>query len=244
MPQCNFSRNGATKLREKKGAKTLCDVSRDSRRERASSHRGQDGRPHSVGLADKTKTLYLLQIYLSSWVWVESTFVLPSSPGNVTLQKHLTSRIKASGPLTVAAFMQEVLTNPMSGYYMNSDVFGQAGDFITSPEISQVFGELVGVWFVNQWITTGKNNVQLVELGPGRGTLASDMLRVFSKFPELHSKVSLHLVEVSPALSEIQEKMLTGRLLNNQQDQEQRQDDTTDEQSWSNEVQTMNYLVY
>ncbi|KAL9954931.1 hypothetical protein ACROYT_G042520 [Oculina patagonica] len=66
-----------------------------------------------------------------------------ASLGNVTLQEHLVSRIKASGPLTVAAFMQEVLTNPLSGYYMNNDVFGQAGDFITSPEISQVFGEVV-----------------------------------------------------------------------------------------------------
>ncbi|XP_078350721.1 protein arginine methyltransferase NDUFAF7, mitochondrial-like [Oculina patagonica] len=158
-----------------------------------------------------------------------------ASLGNVTLQEHLVSRIKASGPLTVAAFMQEVLTNPLSGYYMNNDVFGQAGDFITSPEISQVFGELVGVWFVNQWITSGKSNIQLVELGPGRGTLASDVLRVFRKFSELHSKVSLHLVEVSPALSEIQEKTLTGRLPNNHQNQEERQENTTDGTLQSNE---------
>ncbi|PFX32758.1 NADH dehydrogenase [ubiquinone] complex I, assembly factor 7 [Stylophora pistillata] len=137
--------------------------------------------------------------------------------GDTSLQEHLIKRIKATGPLTVAAFMQEVLTNPLSGYYMTSDVFGQAGDFTTSPEISQVFGELVGVWFVNQWILSGKNNVNFVELGPGRGTLASDILRVFGKFPELHSKLSLHLVEVSPALSEIQEKILT---VNHRYDQE------------------------
>lgn len=140
-------------------------------------------------------------------------------PGNASLQEHLINRIKATGPLTVAAFMQEVLTNPLSGYYMTSDVFGQAGDFITSPEISQVFGELVGVWFVNQWILSGKKNVNFVELGPGRGTIASDILRVFGKFPELHSKLSLHLVEVSPALSVIQEKNLTGNHKNDQEKQ-------------------------
>lgn len=119
--------------------------------------------------------------------------------------------------------MQEVLTNPLSGYYMNTDVFGQAGDFITSPEISQVFGELVGIWFVNQWMLSGKNKVQLVELGPGRGTLASDVLRVFHKFPDLLSYVSLHLIEVSPALTEIQEKTLTGGFANNQKDNHERQ---------------------
>ncbi|XP_074630349.1 protein arginine methyltransferase NDUFAF7, mitochondrial-like isoform X3 [Acropora palmata] len=138
-----------------------------------------------------------------------------------TLQDHLVNRIKASGPLTVAAFMQEVLTNPLSGYYMNKDVFGQAGDFTTSPEISQVFGELVGVWFVNQWMTSGKKKLQLVELGPGRGTLASDVLRVFGKFAELLNNISLHLVEVSPTLSGIQESTLTGGSHNDTKNEKQ-----------------------
>ncbi|CAH3016180.1 unnamed protein product, partial [Porites evermanni] len=149
---------------------------------------------------------------------------------------------QASGPLTVAAFMQEVLTNPLSGYYMNSDVFGQAGDFITSPEISQVFGELIGVWFVNQWILSGKKKVQLIELGPGRGTLASDMLRVFQKFPELHGKISLHLVEVSPALSKIQEQTLTGKLLSIQEGKKEGQPDATDDRLQANE--DMSALCY
>ncbi|XP_074630335.1 protein arginine methyltransferase NDUFAF7, mitochondrial-like isoform X1 [Acropora palmata] len=138
-----------------------------------------------------------------------------------TLQDHLVNRIKASGPLTVAAFMQEVLTNPLSGYYMNKDVFGQAGDFTTSPEISQVFGELVGVWFVNQWMTSGKKKLQLVELGPGRGTLASDVLQVFGKFAELLNNISLHLVEVSPTLSGIQESTLTGGSHNDTKNEKQ-----------------------
>ncbi|XP_031558295.1 protein arginine methyltransferase NDUFAF7, mitochondrial-like [Actinia tenebrosa] len=126
------------------------------------------------------------------------------------LLNDLINRIKVTGPLTVAAFMQEVLTNPSAGYYMKKDVFGASGDFITSPEISQVFGELVGVWFVYHWLQTGKPEVQLVELGPGRGTLSADILRVIGKFKDLEEKLSLHLVEVSPALSDIQARLLTG----------------------------------
>ncbi|GFS19476.1 protein arginine methyltransferase NDUFAF7, mitochondrial [Elysia marginata] len=116
-----------------------------------------------------------------------------------------------AGPLTVADYMKEVLTNPLSGYYMHRDVFGTAGDFITSPEISQMFGEMLGVWIVNEWLNCYKGQeLQLVELGPGRGTLADDMLRVFSQFPEIASKISLHLVEVSPALSHMQAIKLVG----------------------------------
>ncbi|XP_050406511.2 protein arginine methyltransferase NDUFAF7, mitochondrial [Patella vulgata] len=127
------------------------------------------------------------------------------------LLRHLESRIKASGPLTVAEYMKEVLTNPVSGYYMNRDVFGAKGDFITSPEISQMFGELIGIWCVNEWIQGGsEGELQVVELGPGRGTLADDMCRVFSRFSQLKSKVSLHLVEVSPTLSGIQAAKISG----------------------------------
>ncbi|GFO34673.1 NADP dehydrogenase [ubiquinone] complex i, assembly factor 7-like [Plakobranchus ocellatus] len=94
---------------------------------------------------------------------------------------------------------------------MHRDVFGSAGDFITSPEISQMFGEMLGVWVVNEWLNcySGKA-IQIVELGPGRGTLADDMLRVFSQFPEIASNISLHLVEVSPALSKLQVIKLVG----------------------------------
>ncbi|WAR18441.1 NDUF7-like protein, partial [Mya arenaria] len=96
------------------------------------------------------------------------------------------------------------------GYYIHSDVFGVAGDFITSPEISQMFGELIAIWFVNEWMMIGApENVQLVEMGPGRGTMADDMLRAFSKFPELSKALSVHLVEVSVTLSRLQEEKLS-----------------------------------
>ena len=126
------------------------------------------------------------------------------------LEAHLASIIKVrGGPVTVAEYMQEVLTHPEFGYYMHRDVFGQRGDFITSPEVSQVFGELMGAWAVWQWTQLGKpKNARLVELGPGRGTLMADLLRATAVFEAFAQSVSVHMVEVSPALREMQRKSL------------------------------------
>ncbi|XP_042329856.1 protein arginine methyltransferase NDUFAF7, mitochondrial isoform X3 [Sceloporus undulatus] len=127
--------------------------------------------------------------------------------------RHLAMKIKSTGPITVAEYMREALTNPAKGYYMQRDMLGERGDFITSPEISQIFGELIGIWFVSEWMANGKpNKFQLVELGPGRGSLTSDILRVFNQLSSLLSKcdISVHLVEISPKLSEIQASVLTG----------------------------------
>uniref|UniRef100_UPI00398ED4C6 protein arginine methyltransferase NDUFAF7, mitochondrial isoform X2 n=1 Tax=Pristiophorus japonicus TaxID=55135 RepID=UPI00398ED4C6 len=126
--------------------------------------------------------------------------------------KHLISKIKSTGPISVAEYMREVLTNPFTGYYCHRDVLGAQGDFITSPEISQIFGELLGVWCISEWMAAGKpKTFQLVELGPGRGTLASDVLRVFSQLRSVlrESEISVHLVEVSPKLGEVQAELLT-----------------------------------
>ncbi|XP_060100076.1 protein arginine methyltransferase NDUFAF7, mitochondrial isoform X2 [Heteronotia binoei] len=126
--------------------------------------------------------------------------------------KHLIMKIKSTGPITVAEYMREVLTNPLKGYYMHHDMLGEKGDFVTSPEISQMFGELIGVWFVSEWMASGKpKKFQLVELGPGKGSLTHDILRVFNHLDSLLSKcdISIHLVEVSPKLSEIQALTLT-----------------------------------
>ncbi|XP_043913423.1 protein arginine methyltransferase NDUFAF7, mitochondrial [Protopterus annectens] len=137
-----------------------------------------------------------------------------------SIMKHLLTKIKATGPITVAEYMREVLTNPVMGYYVGKNMLGTEGDFVTSPEISQVFGELVGVWCISEWMSAGKpKDFQIVELGPGRGSLMSDVLRVFSQLNSIltKSQISVHLVEVSPKLAEIQAENLTvektGRIL-------------------------------
>nr|CAD7430989.1 unnamed protein product [Timema monikensis] len=126
------------------------------------------------------------------------------------LTKYLKTKMKATGPITVADYMREVLTNPVTGYYMHRDVIGDKGDFITSPEVGQLFGEMVAVWLFSEWQKVGSPNpLQLVELGPGRGSLSEDLLRVFAKFGAANI-VSLHLVELSPHLSRIQAQRLCG----------------------------------
>ncbi|KAM4803774.1 protein arginine methyltransferase NDUFAF7, mitochondrial isoform X1 [Urocitellus parryii] len=137
----------------------------------------------------------------------------PAENNRVTpMLRHLMYKIKSTGPITVAEYMKEVLTNPAKGYYVHHDMLGEKGDFITSPEISQIFGELIGIWFISEWIATGKSAAfQLVELGPGRGTLTGDILRVFSQLGSVlkNCDISIHLVEVSQKLSEIQALTLT-----------------------------------
>lgn len=128
------------------------------------------------------------------------------------LVRRLVQKIKATGPITVAEYMKEALTNPASGYYMHRDVFGKHGDFTTSPEISQMFGEMLGVWCVSEWLQSGQpSRVRLVEFGPGRGTLMDDLLRVFTKFDSFRSSLRVSLVEVSPTLSKLQAEKLCGR---------------------------------
>ena len=126
------------------------------------------------------------------------------------LLRELQSRIRFQGPITVAEYMTAALTHPVHGYYMKRDVFGRKGDFITSPEISQVFGDLLGVWCVSCWEQLGKPaRVRLVECGPGRGTLMADVLRASAVFPSFHKALSVHLLEVSPYLRGAQRRTLT-----------------------------------
>lgn len=120
--------------------------------------------------------------------------------------KHLKSIIKfRGGPISISEYMEEVLTNPNHGLYINRDVFGAGGDFVTSPEVSQMFGEMVGVWTMCLWEQLGQPaKVNLVELGPGRGTLMADLLRGSSKFVDFAKSLNIYLVECSPTLQKLQ----------------------------------------
>jgi NADH dehydrogenase [ubiquinone] 1 alpha subcomplex assembly factor 7 len=130
-----------------------------------------------------------------------------------SLLDHLRARLRREGAMTVADYMNEALTHPWSGYYMHGDPFGApslaGGDFVTAPEISQMFGELVGVWCADTWIRLGRPApCLLVELGPGRGTLMSDALRATRQVPGFHQALQVQLVEISPALRERQREAL------------------------------------
>ena len=127
------------------------------------------------------------------------------------LINHFRARIASAGPISVAEFMATALNHPRYGYYMHGEPFGQRGDFITAPEISQMFGELIGLWCVATWDQMDHPNpLRLVEIGPGRGTLMADALRAISGVPRCRSALTLDLVETSPALRERQRNTLKG----------------------------------
>jgi SAM-dependent MidA family methyltransferase len=118
--------------------------------------------------------------------------------------------IRAQGGIDLASYMRLVMTHPAHGYYATRDPFGQQGDFITAPEISQVFGELVGLALAQAWIGLGQPATCLVELGPGRGTLMRDAWRATARVPGFHAATSIHLVETSPRLRAVQAQRLDG----------------------------------
>lgn len=127
------------------------------------------------------------------------------------LEELIKERIRKHGPLSVADYMAMCLTHPEFGYYMRRDPLGVAGDFTTAPEISQIFGELVGMWLAAQWQKQGKPGAILVEFGPGRGTLMADLLRATKKVGGFHEAISVHLVEASPVLKQKQWQALAGK---------------------------------
>lgn len=127
------------------------------------------------------------------------------------LGRALAARMRAAGPISLADYMAEALTHPSLGYYRRGDPLGACGDFTTAPEISQIFGELIGLWLVDAWDRLGRPSpIALVELGPGRGTLMADALRAAKLRPDFGAAVSLHLVESSPGLRERQAAALGG----------------------------------
>eukprot|EP00741_Cyanophora_paradoxa_P003512 tig00000711_g3410.t1 len=135
----------------------------------------------------------------------------PKKSAETKLARVLKQRIRMRGPISLADYMREAMTHPLYGYYMQRDVFGASGDFVTSPEISQVFGELVGVWAVALWQQIGcPKELHLIECGPGRGSMMADILRCARNFPDFRAAIRVHLVEASPALRRIQRANLTG----------------------------------
>lgn len=133
----------------------------------------------------------------------------------MNIQDQIKSLIQIKGHLSIAEFMQEALFNPVHGYYQKAMPFGKDGDFITAPEISQVFGELIGLYFLNL-SANSKGKIAFVEMGAGKGTLFYDLLLVIKKLAdkkvdlaqEFLQRTSFHIVEISPVLKENQQKKL------------------------------------
>lgn len=125
------------------------------------------------------------------------------------LKTRLTELIHETGPISVAEYMTLCLLDPVQGYYPTRDPLGSDGDFITAPEISQMFGEVLGLWCVQSWIDLGRpETLHLIELGPGRGIMMSDMLRA-GKLDEGFAKaVHVTLIEASAALEAVQGQSL------------------------------------
>jgi NADH dehydrogenase [ubiquinone] 1 alpha subcomplex assembly factor 7 len=134
----------------------------------------------------------------------------------MSLAARIAALIEAQGPMSVAQFMTLALLDPTDGYYATRDPFGapttsKGGDFITAPEVSQMFGEMVGLWLVQAWADQGcPKNPRLVELGPGRGTLMADILRAAAVAPDFVADLEVVLVEASPKLQAIQADKLRG----------------------------------
>jgi SAM-dependent MidA family methyltransferase len=127
------------------------------------------------------------------------------------LQSEIKKLIKSSGPMPVWRYMELCLTHPSHGYYISRDPLGREGDFTTSPEVSQMFGELLGLWVGSVWKAMGSPSLlRLIELGPGRGTMMADALRALRVLPPLYQALSIHLVEINPVLREKQKAALSG----------------------------------
>jgi NADH dehydrogenase [ubiquinone] 1 alpha subcomplex assembly factor 7 len=118
------------------------------------------------------------------------------------------------GPMTVAGYMALCLAHPQHGYYMTRDPLGATGDFTTAPEISQMFGELIGLWAAETWRLMGSPSYcHLVEMGPGRGTMMADALRAIAKTKGFADAIAVSLIETSPVLMQVQRERLAASLV-------------------------------
>ncbi len=125
------------------------------------------------------------------------------------LEGKIRNIIRDKGSLTIAEYMRIALCDEEFGYYKKAYPVGKDGDFITAPEISQIFGELMGVWLATTWEQLQVNgNIMLVEAGAGRGVMMKDILRTLQKVPELYSKLTVHIIEINEQLIELQKANL------------------------------------
>src|SRR4051812_1392368 len=127
------------------------------------------------------------------------------------LARAIPQMIRDEGPMALDRYMALCLGHPEHGYYMARDPFGETGDFITAPETSQIFGELIGVWCISVYrALAAPPRVNLIELGPGRGRLMRDVIRAARVAPDFGHAVEIHLVETSPALRKAQADAVPG----------------------------------
>jgi SAM-dependent MidA family methyltransferase len=126
------------------------------------------------------------------------------------LEKEIRRLIAVGGPMPIARYMSLCLTHPQYGYYVTRDPFGADGDFTTAPEVSQIFGELLGLWALSVWrMLDEPESINLIELGPGRGTMMRDALRAARVLPKFRQALSVHMVEISPTLEQLQRGALS-----------------------------------
>jgi len=131
----------------------------------------------------------------------------------MSLRDRLAAQIAQTGPLTIAQFMTACLHDPQDGYYATRPALGEDGDFITAPLVSQMFGELIGIWAISAWQAMGAPaRFVLVEMGPGDGTLMSDMLRAARVMPAFLEAADVWLVETSEPLAALQAEKLGERV--------------------------------
>ena len=125
------------------------------------------------------------------------------------MQEKIIGIIHANGPISIAQYMHLCMNEPECGYYHNKHVIGKQGDFITAPEVSQMFGELIGIWCISAWHALGKPApFHLVELGPGNGTLMADLLRACKIVPDFLAAANIQLIEISPLCIANQKKKI------------------------------------
>jgi SAM-dependent MidA family methyltransferase len=129
----------------------------------------------------------------------------------MSLRERLIAEIAQTGPISVAEYMTRCLHDPLDGYYATRPALGAEGDFLTAPLVSQMFGEIMGLWAVETWTRLGRPaSFRLVEIGPGDGTLMSDLLRAVRNAPQFLDSAEVWLVETSPPLISAQLEKLQG----------------------------------